>query len=319
MAKHYFDDNLIAEFNDVDWENLKGIVSGNDKYDLLVGDIDKIKHNRGFYSQKARDRAIKLLNDFKKNPKYIASHKDDVLETEKDELKINKDKMKDLLLSMTLGSPQGKVKDDPELAKQFETMSAKFQYERSNPYIRAMETQVGQSNADLKKQMAQNLAARGVSDTGEADRAVAGANVQKNAQMANLAGQDYLRQFGDWRSENQRMLGNIGNAYNVEQGEYQSAMNDYYGNLARQSEEAANIAATQPKGFNWAALGKTALGAGTAAASFLIPGAAPLLLPMGTSMMSSGLGDFGIGVSADTQKAVNSGLQDNFNTYQAGK
>lgn len=167
-----------------------------------------------------------------------------------------------------------------------------FKYSTSNPYLASIQRQYGSGMEQTKEAITKNLASRGLTDSGLATRAYAKAQQAQTQDMANIAGQDYLRQYNQYIGEEQNRWNRLMGQYSVANQAYTQAKDDYFNQLAIQQQNAINeYQKQQANEINWGGVATTALGVGALTAGILTGGAAAPILagPVSSALVSGGL------------------------------
>jgi hypothetical protein len=113
-----------------------------------------------------------------------------------------------------------------------------FDFNMNNPMVNALKSQFGTQEKSNSQEMARNMAARGVTDSGQMDRALIGRQQAEQGAMTQIAGSEYARQLSDWKETNREKYARMLKSYELESADYQRSMDEYWQNLTLQQEKA---------------------------------------------------------------------------------
>ena len=145
-----------------------------------------------------------------------------------------------------------------------------FQYNANNPAMQAIQNQVQAGAMRTGENQASQLASRGVQDSGQSAMASARNQQLANTNISNARGQDFQNGLTNFNNQNQQKFQNLLSTANMNTSDYQNAQNNYYQDLAVQSQNAMNEFQKQQANDPWNKYIAPLLGAGAGLAGSVI-------------------------------------------------
>ena len=115
---------------------------------------------------------------------------------------------------------------------------APFNYNVNNPVMTALKSQFGQQQTAESKNMARSDSARGMTDSGQLQRDIAGRQASSDQFLQNAVGQDSQRQYAQYVQQNQTRYQQALGAYNVSNDMYKNASDQYWQDQTLKQQQA---------------------------------------------------------------------------------